>query len=61
MLEEKDVKEECLYCHGQIKSRHPCPFCGDERLAESLGSDPSTRPPQTFRPGPIFDKWIAGV
>ena len=61
MLEEKEVKEECLYCHGQIKPRDPCPFCGDERLAESLRSDPSTNPTLMFPLGPIFDQWIAGV
>ena len=55
MLEEKEVKEECLYCHGQISPSNPCPFCGDARLAESLKSDPSTRPTLMFPLGPIFD------
>ena len=62
MLEEKEVQEECLYCHGQIKPGNPCLFCGDVRLAESLRSDPSPRPTSMFhQPGPNFEPKIAGV
>ena len=61
MLEEKEVREECLYCHGQIKPRNSCPFCGDERLAEFLRSDRSTQPTLMLPPGPIFEPKIAGV
>ena len=61
MLEEKEVQEECLYCHGQIKLGNSCPVCGDTKPAESLKPDPSTRSPQFFPPEPIFGPWIAGV
>jgi hypothetical protein len=61
MLEEEVVREECLYCHGQIKSQNSCPFCGDARLSESLGPVPSPQPDLMFHPGPIFEPKIAGV
>ena len=62
MMEEKTVREECLYCHGQIKLGKPCPACGDTRLAESLRPDPSLRPTSMFHyPGPKLDPQVAGV
>jgi methionyl-tRNA synthetase len=61
MLEEKEVREECLYCHGQIKLGNPCPVCGDTKLAESLRADLSPRPTLMFHPGPMFEPNIAGV
>jgi len=61
MLEAKEVKEECLYCHGRTTPRNQCPFCGDASLAESLKFDPSTTPTLMFPPGPIFEPKIAGV
>lgn len=61
MLEEKKVREECLYCHGQIKLGNSCPVCGDTKLAESLRPDPSPRPTLMFHPGPRFEPQIAGV
>lgn len=59
MLEEKKVREECLYCHGQLKPGDSCPACGDTRLAESLRRNLSPRP--TLISGPMFDPKIAGV
>ena len=61
MLEEKEVKEECLYCHGQTKLGNPCPVCGDLKLAESLRLDKSALPTLLFPPGPIFEPKIVGV
>ena len=63
MLEEKEVREECLYCHGQIKPRDPCPFCGDDKacgVSEALIRQ--LRPTSMFHyPGPILTRRIAGV
>jgi methionyl-tRNA synthetase len=61
MLEEKQVQEECLYCHGQMRLGNSCPVCGDTKPAESLRADPSTRPTLLFHPGPRFEPKIAGV
>jgi hypothetical protein len=61
MLEEKKVREECLYCHGQIKTRDPCPYCGDAMLTEPQRSYPSTRPSIMFHHGPLFEPKVAGV
>jgi hypothetical protein len=59
MLGEKEVREECLYCHGPLKPGNSCPACGDTRLAESLRPNPS--PLQTLISGPMFEPKIAGV
>jgi methionyl-tRNA synthetase len=62
MLKEKEVREECLYCHGHAKRGKPCLFCGDVRQADSLRRDPPLRPTSMFRhPEHIFEPWIAGV
>ena len=62
MLEDKEVREECLYCHGQIKLDKPCLFCGDVKLAESMRVDSSPQPTSTFHyPGPNFEPRVAGV
>ena len=61
MSQERKVREECLYCHGQMKLGNPCPVCGDLKLAESLRSDKSALPTLLFPPGPIFEPTIAGV
>lgn len=61
MLEEKKVREECLYCHGQIKLGNLCHACGDTKLTESLRPDPSPRSTLMFHPGLMFEPKIAGV
>ena len=62
MLQKIEVREECLYCHGQEKLGEPCPFCGDVRLADPLRRDPSSRATSMFpHPKNVFEPWIAGV
>jgi hypothetical protein len=62
MMEEKEIREECLYCHGQINLGKPCLFCGDVKLAESRRSDPLPRPTSVFQQyKPNFEPKIAGV
>ena len=61
MSEERKVREECLYCHGQMKLGNSCPVCGDIKAAESLRPDKSPFPTLLFPPGPVFEPRIAGV
>ncbi len=61
MLAEKQVQEECLYCHGQMKLGNPCSICGDAKRAESLRPDPSAQPTPMFPPRSRFESQIAGV
>ena len=62
MLKGMKVREECLYCHGQIKLGNRCPVCGDVKLAESLRPPPSPRSiPMFHHPGARFEPKIAGV
>lgn len=62
MLKKMEVREECLYCHGEIKPGNPCPFCGDVKLADSPRVDPSPRPTSLFHhPGLRFEPRIDGV
>jgi hypothetical protein len=62
MMETNEIREECLYCHGQINPGKPCLFCGDVKLAESLRPDPSPRSTSMFHQHKAsFEPKIAGV
>ncbi len=45
---ESTCLEECLYCHSILADPDiPCPFCGDDNLAQLLN-------PEMFVPNPNF-------
>jgi len=58
MLNEKILKEECLYCHTNLAPEEACPFCGEVNPSVAKKSESLAPPEPEFFSGNLLELLI---